>query len=133
MGGQDGYSRNLLSYNEESNSLLAGLNIHPSDRWALGFNVGYTTAEGGLDPFELPADDYVAITPTMSFDFSDTHSYSNIDVSRLNADAMFKLKLTEHFWARLWYKIVDYTDDDPILYDTTGTVQWTTITAGWSF
>ena len=133
MGGQDGYSRSMLSYTEESNSLLAGINIHPSERWTLGFNAGYTVSEGGLDPFELRADDYVAITPTMSYDFSNTHTYSNIDVSRLSFDGMFKFKFTDSLWMRLWYKYIDFTDDDPYLYDTSGSVQWATISAGWSF
>ena len=133
MGGQDGYSRDLLHYTEESNSLLAGLKINPKDSWVLGFDFGYTTSEGGLDQFDLPADDYVAITPPMSYDFSKSHTYSKIDVSRFNFDAMFKLKFTDSMWMRLWYKYIDFTDDDPYLYDTTGTVSLATITAGWSF
>jgi hypothetical protein len=69
----------------------------------------------------------------MSFDFSKSHTYSNIDVNRFNLDAMFKLKFTEELWMRLWYKYVDFSDNDPYLYDTSGSVQWATITAGWSF
>jgi opacity protein-like surface antigen len=133
MGGQDGFSRDMLDYTEESSTLMAGLKIHPSDNWDLGFNVGYTTSEGGLAPFDLPADDYVAITPPMSYDFSKSHTYSNIDVNRFNLDGMFKFKFTEDLWMRLWYKYVDFSDNDPYLYDTTGSVQWATITAGWSF
>lgn len=133
MGGQDGYSRDLLNYNEESNSLLAGVNVRPGKRWSLGFNLGYTQAEGGLDPFDLPADDYVAVTPSMSYDFSKTHTYSNIDVSRFNGDAMVKFTFTDDLWLRFWYKVVDFSDDDPYLYDTSGIVQWATVTAGWSF
>jgi hypothetical protein len=133
MGGQDGFSRDLLKYNETSNSLLAGVKIHPGERWDLGFNLGYTASEGGLDPFDLPADDYVAITPPMSYDFSNSHNNSTIDVERFNLDAMFKYKFTDDIWMRLWYKLVDFDDKDPYLYDTTGAVQWATVTAGWSF
>ena len=133
MGGQDGYSDDQVSYDEESNSLLAGVKIHASKRWGLGFNVGYTVSESGMNQFDLPADDYVAITPPTSYDFSKSHTYSQIDVNRLNFDAMFKLKFTDDLWMRLWYNIVDFTDDSPYLYDTTGTVQIATITAGWSF
>ena len=133
MGGQDGFSRNMLNYTEESNTLMAGLKVHPGDRWDLGFNLGYTASEGGLDPFELPADDYVAITPTMSYDFSKTNTYSNIDVDRFNFDAMFKYKFTDDLWMRLWYQYVDFGDKDPYLYDTSGAVQWLTVSAGWYF
>ena len=133
MGGQDGFSRSMLNYNEESNTLMAGLKIHPGENWDLGLNLGYTASEGGLDPFELTADDYVAITPTMSYDFSKTNTYSNIDVNRFNLDAMFKYKFTDDHWLRFWYPDVDFSDSDPYLYDTSGAVQWATITAGWYF
>ena len=133
MGGQDGYSRNMLAYDENANSVLAGVTIHPSEDWDLGLNVGYTKAEGGLSPFELRADDYVARTPSMSFDFTQSNTYSDIDVDRFNLDAMFKYKFTQDLWLRLWYKYVDYSDQDPYLYDTSGAIQWATISAGWSF
>ncbi len=133
MGGQDGFSRNILKYNETSNSILGGIKVHPGDRWDLGLNVTYTASEGGLDPFELPADDYVAITPPMSYDFSKTNTYSNIDVDRFNFDAMLKYKFDNDIWLRFWYQIADFDDNDPYLYDTTGMVQWATVTAGWSF
>jgi len=133
MGGQDGFSRDLLSYNEESNNIMAGIKIRPSDKWDLGFNAAYTEAEGGLDPFDLPADDYVAITPSMSYDFSKSNTYSTIDIERFNFDAMAKYSFSDNLWLRLWYKLVDFDDKDPYLYDTTGTVQWATITAGMSF
>lgn len=133
MGGQDGFSRDILKYNEESNSVLAGVKIRPGDNWDLGLNVAYTASEGGLDPFDLPADDYVAITPPMSYDFSKSHTYSNIDVDRFNFDAMLKYKFDNDIWLRFWYQIADFGDNDPYLYDTTGAVQWATVTAGWSF
>lgn len=133
MGGQDGYSRNVLNYNETSNSILAGIKIHPGDSWDLGLNVTYTESEGGLDPFELPADDYVAITPPMSYDFTKSNTYSNIDVNRFNFDAMLKYKFDNDIWLRFWYQLADFDDNDPYLYDTTGMVQWATVTAGWSF
>jgi hypothetical protein len=133
MGGQDGYSRTMLAYSETANSILAGVKIHPGDAWDLGINLAYTAAEGGMAPFELPADDYVATHPSMSFDFSRTNTYSNIDVSRFNVDAMLKYKVNEDLWLRFWYKVVDFSDRDPYLYDTSGAVQWATVTAGWNF
>ena len=51
----------------------------------------------------------------------------------MNFDGMFKLKFTEALWMRLWYKYIDFTDDAPYLYDTSGTVHVATVTAGWSF
>jgi len=133
MGGQDGFSRSILKYNETSNSILAGIKIHPGNSWDLGLNMTYTASEGGLDPFELSADDYVAVTPPMSYDFSKSNTYSNIDIDRFNFDAMLKYKFDNDIWLRFWYQIADFNDNDPYLYDTTGMVQWATVTAGWSF
>ncbi len=133
MGGQDGYSRDLLDYNEEASSLLAGVSIHPTDRWRFGIDFGYTEAEAALDPFDLPADDYVAITPPTSYDFSRSHTYSDLDVDRLNLDATLKYTFNEAIWMRLWYRFVDYNDNAPFLYDTTGSVQWVSASVGWAF
>ncbi len=132
MGGQDGFSRTVSKYNEESNTIMGGIKIHPG-KWDLGLNLGYTAAEGGMDPYELRADDYVATHPSMSFDFSQSYSYSNMDVSRLDGNVHLKYNISEAFWLRFWYRYVDYTDDDPYLYDTSGTVQWATVSAGWNF
>lgn len=133
MGGQDGYSRDLLAYNEEANSLLAGIKIRPAKTFDIGLDVAYTAAEGGLDQFDLPAEDYVATHPPTAFDFSQSHTYSDIDVDRLNLDVMLKYKFTADLWLRLWYRFADYSDNEPYLYDTSGRVQWATLSAGWSF
>ncbi len=132
MGGQDGFSRTVSKYSEESNTIMGGIKIHPG-KWDLGLNLGYTVAEGGMDPYELRADDYVASHPSMSFDFSNSYSYSNMDVSRLDGNVHLKYNISETLWFRFWYRYVDYTDDDPYLYDTSGTVQWATVSAGWNF
>jgi len=132
MGGQDGFSRTLSKYNEESNTLLGGIKVHPGN-WVLGLNLGYTTAEGGMDPYELTADDYVATHPSMSFDFADSYSYSNLDVSRLDGNLNLKYKFANAMWMRFWYRYVDFTDDQPYLYDTSGTIQWATVSVGWKF
>jgi hypothetical protein len=132
MGGQDGFSRTLSKYTEDANTLLGGIKIHPG-QWVLGLNLGYTTATGGMDPYELTADDYEAITPSMSFDFSQSHTYSDLDVSRLSGDINLKYKFTDALWMRFWYRYVDFTDDQPYLFDTSGTVQWATASVGWKF
>lgn len=132
MGGQDGYSRTMARYSEEANTLLGGIKVRPNN-WTIGLHLGYTQAEGGMAPYELRADDYVATHPSMSFDFANSYTYSNLDVSRIDGDLNLKYTFTEGLWLRFWYRYVDYQDDQPYLYDTSGTVQWATITAGWKF
>ena len=132
MGGQDGYSRTLSKYSEEANTVMGGIKVHPGS-WDLGLNLGYTVAEGGMDPYELTADDYVATHPPTIFDFSNTNTLSDLDVSRLDGDLMVKFRFSDAMWLRFNWRYVDYTDDAPYLYDTDGTVQWATLTAGWYF
>ena len=133
MGGQAGFSRDNLTYNTESFTAVGGIKLHPSKKSTFGLSVAWTDSTAALDPFDLPADDYVAITPPMSYDFSLSHTFSDLDISRLDADLLFKYKFNDGFWLRADYRIVDYKDDAPYLYDTSGTVQWFTAALGLKF
>ncbi|MCP4896907.1 MAG: hypothetical protein GY906_08015 [bacterium] len=133
MGGQDGFSRDMLSYNIDNNVLMGGINIKPSDTFKLGLNLTWTKSEAALDPFDLPADDYVAITPTMFYDFSRSHTYSDLDTTRVDAEVTAKWKLGDAFWLYGAWRYADFQDDAPYMYDTTGSVSFYTLAAGWSF
>jgi hypothetical protein len=130
MGGQDGFSRDTVEYSEEANTILGGLKFHPGDRWKLGFSLGYTKAEASMGEFDLAADEYVAITPPMWFNWERTPSYSNLDVSRFNGDIELKFDIVKDIWLRFMYRYIDFTDDAPYLYDTSGTAQWATLWVG---
>ncbi len=133
MGGQDGFSRNVLDYSSEMNSLMAGLQYQVKDKMELGIDFGLTQSEAALAPFELPADDYVETHPTMSFDFSQTHTNSDLDSTRIDADLWAKFWFKDNIWLRLRYHYVDYQDDAPYLYDTSGKYQFATAAVGWVF
>jgi hypothetical protein len=123
----------MLRFNQSANSIVGGIHVAPSDRWDLGLHLNYTAADAGLDPFDLSAPDYSATHPSMSFDFSQSHTYSNLDMSRLDGHFDLKYKFRDDFWLRFWYRIVDYVDDAPYMYDTSGKVQWASFAAGWNF
>jgi hypothetical protein len=133
MGGQDGYSRDMLSYTSESSTLMAGLKFKKTEKTELGLDLSWMQAEAGLAPFDLSADDYVETHPPMSYDFSETHTYSNLDSTRIDADVWAKLFFKENLWLRLRYHYIDYTDDAPYLYDTSGTYQYAAAAVGWIF
>jgi hypothetical protein len=133
MGGQDGYSRDMLNYTSESNTLMAGLKFKKMDKMELGLDLSWMQAEAGLAPFDLSADDYVETHPPMAYDFSETHTYSNLDSTRVDADVWAKFFFTENLWLRLRYHYIDYTDDAPYLYDTSGTYQYVAGALGWVF
>ena len=133
MGGQDGFSRTVLDYSSEMNSLMAGLQYQVKDKMELGIDFGLTQSEAALAPFELPADDYVATHPTMSFDFTNTYTNSDLDSTRIDADLWAKFWFKDNIWLRLRYHYVDYQDDAPYLYDTSGKYQFATAAVGWVF
>jgi hypothetical protein len=133
MGGQDGYSRDLLDYDTETNTFMAGLKYSKKDKMELGIDFSYMQAEAGLAPFDLPADDYVETHPPMAYDFSTTHTYSDLDNTRLDVDAWAKFFLNENLWLRLRYHVVDFADDAPYLYDTSGKYQYIAGAVGWLF
>ena len=133
MGGQDGYSRDMLDYSTDSNSLMAGLKYGTQNKLELGIDFSYMQAEAGLAPFDLSADDYVASHPSMSYDFSQSHTYSDLDSTRIDADVWAKIFFKENLWLRLRYHYIDYSDDAPYLYDTSGKYQYAAAALGWIF
>ncbi len=133
MGGQDGYSRDMLNYTSESNTLMGGAKYTKKDKLELGLDLSWMQAEAGLAPFDLSADDYVATHPPMSYDFSMSHTYSDLDSTRIDADLWAKFFFRSNFWLRLRYHYADYADDAPYLYDTSGTYQFAAATVGWAF
>ena len=133
MGGQAGFSRDLVDYTSDANTFMAGLKFGSEDSMELGLDLSWMQAEAAMSPFDLSADDYVAITPPMSYDFSETHTYSNLDSTRIDADLWAKFFFGENFWLRLRYHYVDYQDDAPYLYDTSGRYQYAAAAVGWLF
>ena len=133
MGGQAGFSRDMLDYSSDSTTLMAGLKYQVKNKTEFGIDFSYMQAEAALAPFDLPADDYVAITPPMSYDFSTSHLNSDLDNTRLDADLWAKFSLSAKWWLRLRYHLVDFQDDAPYLYDTSGKYQYATSAVGLIF
>ena len=133
MGGQAGFSRDLVDYTSDANTFMAGVKFGSQDSMELGIDLSWMQAEAAMSPFDLSADDYVAITPPMSYDFSQTHTYSDLDSTRIDADLWAKFFFGENLWLRLRYHYVDYQDDAPYLYDTSGRYQYAAAAVGWLF
>jgi hypothetical protein len=123
----------MLNYTSESNTLMAGLKFQKKDKMELGVDLSWMQAEAGLAPFDLSADDYVATHPPMSYDFSTSHTYSDLDSTRIDTDVWAKFWFKTNFWLRLRYHYVDYQDDAPYLYDTSGSYQYAAAALGWVF
>jgi hypothetical protein len=112
---------------------MAGLKFQPQENSEFGIDFSWMQAEAALDPFELSAPDYSATHPSMSFDFSQTNTYSDLDSTRIDAYLWAKFFVAEKIWLRLRYHYVDYQDDAPYLYDTSGKYQYASASMGWVF
>jgi len=133
MGGQDGFSRDMLDYSSDSNTLMAGLKYQKKDKMELGIDLSWMQAEASLAPFDLSADDYVETHPPMAYDFSQSHTNSDLDNTRIDADLWAKFFFGQNLWLRLRYHYVDFQDDAPYLYDTSGKYQYASAAVGWLF
>ena len=133
MGGQDGYQRDMLVQNTDSETVVAGIRITPSERFNLGVSVAQTESEQRMDPFDLSAPDYVETHPPMSFDVSNSHLYSVTDISRFDVNADASIKFNGGFWWTFYYRYADFEDNNTMFKDYTGNVQILGTYLGWSF
>ena len=126
MGGQDGSARDPLSYDIGSDSVFAGLRFKPAERLSLGISGGYTQSDASIRPFDLSAPDFVATHPATAYDFSQSHLYSDLDITRVDAEADLTYAVAEKSWLSLRYRYADLQDDAPYLYDSRTTDPGTT-------
>jgi len=112
---------------------MGGVRFNPSDRWDLGLNLTWTSSEAEMNPFQLPGDDYAATHPSTFWDFSRTPGFSNIDVSRVDVDLTVNYHINKAFFVGARYRYAKYDDNDPYLYDTTGTNELLYGFLGWTF
>lgn len=76
-----------------------------------------------MDQLGLSAPEFSAMHDLQPYDYSMTHTFSDLDVSRFDGSAELRYQLTKTFSLRGLYRYVDYQDDAPYLYDTSGKVQ----------
>jgi hypothetical protein len=135
MGGQDGFARALVAYTIDSDILMAGLTLKPSERFKLGLRLGYTVSEAGMDPFDIAdqAADFVSTHPATQYDFSQVHTYSDLDTTRIDATFKMDYSFADDLWAMFMYRYSDFADDAPYMYDTSGTFDWVSVGVGWNF
>jgi hypothetical protein len=133
MGGQDGFARDPLTYDINGETLMAGLRLIPAKRFELGLGVAWTQSDAAIQPMALAAPEYAATHGSMAYDFTETHTYSDLDVSRLDANLDAKVKFVDNIWMTLMYRHAELEDDAPYLYDTSGSVDFYAAGVGWSF
>lgn len=113
--------------------LSGGVNVRPSDRLALGVQLAYVSSAASIDPFDLSRPEYTERFPLIALDFSQTHTYSDIDTDNTEARVDARLRVSDRVWVQGLYRWVDYNDDAPLLYDTSGRNQIFAISLRYGF
>lgn len=103
--------------------MMAGVNLRPVKPLTVALVASYTASDFAMDPMTLTGGDFAAQHPLQPYDYSKTHSFSDLDVSRFDGSAELRYQVSKTFTLRGLYRYVDYQDDAPYLYDTTGKVQ----------
>lgn len=123
-----------MEYGSSSTTLLAGLQLQPIERLELDLSIAWNQADAALAPFTLTAPaDYLARNPNQSFDFSNTWSYSDLDLSRLEGAISLRYAITGRLSIQGEYRYVDVQDDAPYLEDLSGSVDFWSVGLGWRF
>jgi hypothetical protein len=122
MGGQDGYGRDLLTYDTDSDTLMAGVHVKPTERFGLGLHFSWTESEAGMRQLEIDGGEYLDTHPTVVYDFSNSHTYSALDLSRREGSISAGYKVNETVNVKLKYHWINFDDNEPYLYDTSGSI-----------
>lgn len=91
------------------------------------------TADEAMNPYDFSAPSFTARVPSMPYDFSQTWSYSDLDVSRFDGSLEASYQVRPRVTLRGRYRYVDYADDAPYLYDTSGRNHLFGASVGWAF
>ncbi len=133
MGGQDGYQSNLLSNDTQSDSTVLGFRVHLTEKAEIAMDLAYTNSKQGFVPFDMHAPSYEETHASMSFDFSQSHLYSKMDVNSFDVSAKLNYKLTDNSWLNFFYRLADYDDTVAFFQDSSGTYQVLGGFMGWNF
>ncbi len=92
------------------------------------------TAEASLDPFSFPEGEvFAASRPNQWYDFTRTHTFSDLDTTFQEVALKAKYRVNERTYLTGGYRYLDYEDDAPYLYDTSGSVDFYSLGIGWLF
>jgi hypothetical protein len=101
---------------------MAGINVRPARPLTIALLASYTASDFAMDPMTLNGGEFAETQHLMPYDYSKNHTFSDLDVSRFDGSAELRYQVSKAFSLRGLYRYVDYQDDAPYLYDTSGTV-----------
>jgi len=76
---------------------------------------------------------FSTLNPVQSYDFSQAYGYSNLDTSRFEIGTDATFRFTPRFYMTGAYRYLEYNDDEPVLVDSTGSIDLYSLGLGWKF
>ena len=91
-------------------------------------------ASAEFDSFRFPAGEaFAAARPNQSFDFSQTHTNSDLDTEFLEAGIQARYDVRPDLHLTAGYRYLDFNDNAPYLGDDSGSVEFVSLGVGWAF
>ncbi len=92
------------------------------------------SAEASMGPFRfLEGEAFSANRPNQWYDFSRTHTFSDLNTMFQEISLKAKYLFNSRSHVTGGYRYLDYEDDAPYLYDTSGSVDFYSPGFGWLF
>lgn len=113
-------------------TVLGGIAWRPADRFELGFDAVLSEGDASLDPFDFDLPEGYS-NPNQSYDFTQTHLQSDLDFTRIELGVRLSYQASEMLSVYGGYRYLDYEDDAPYLYDTSGEVSFYSAGVAWTF
>ena len=123
-----------IEYETTSNTLSAGFGYKPSTKVEIAIDGVWNDADAAIETFDfaVPAE-FLAANVNMSYDFTATYLNSDLDVSRFELGVHGRFEVVDRVGIVAGYRYVDFEDDAPYLYDTSGSVSLYSLGVGWVF
>lgn len=113
---------------------MGGLKFKVTDVFKFGFDLAYVNATAGMSQFRFTtAEQWAAPKPNQNYDMSRVHTYSDLDTTRFESDLWAKFTFFKSAFLYADWRYVDYTDDAPFLYDTSGSIDYWNVGLGMTF
>jgi len=127
-------ANSVTDYESKTHVVSAGFNVHPAPQFDLGVSLNWALARASMGRVGLSADPaFLAKVVGMDYNFTSTPSFSDLDTTNVDFLADATYRVSQSVFVRGSYRYVDYSDDAPYLYDTSGKNNLVYLGLGWAF
>ena len=115
-----------MDFDIENNVYFLSTNVKPSDKVYFSLSLSMVDSTAGMNAIHFApiSTEAAERLPHGDYDFTEVNTYSDLDISKLELTGHLGINLSDTVGLTFGFLYDDYSDDDPYLVDTTGTVYW---------